>query len=119
MVKIGIAEHPKKRLAQLQVGSPALLTLHSARLTDDAEGWEVELHKRFRAQRAHGEWFRVNDEIRAEMANSVECELPVLYQRKPMKALFEVARLPFESPRRLLNRFMAEYEKRFPGSAAA
>lgn len=56
MVKIGFSRNPIGRIRSLRTAIPGqadlLLTLKGARSTERA------LHRRFRAQREHGEWFR-------------------------------------------------------------
>lgn len=55
VVKIGCSTDPKRRLRNLQSGSPAPL-----RLLATFEGGyvaEKELHRRFAGRRVHGEWF--------------------------------------------------------------
>jgi hypothetical protein len=56
-VKIGFTSHvdPETRLSALQCGSPVKLILRAAVQGTVAE--EAELHRRFAAQRLHGEWF--------------------------------------------------------------
>ncbi|RSS59816.1 GIY-YIG nuclease family protein [Streptomyces sp. WAC01280] len=53
LVKIGVAVDPAKRLATLQVGSPARLAILWTVLGD----MERALHRSFSAYRVHGEWF--------------------------------------------------------------
>lgn len=52
-IKIGAARDPHRRLKDLQVGSPVILTL----LAVSSES-EWSLHERFRSLRCHGEWFK-------------------------------------------------------------
>lgn len=60
-VKIGYTRDPAQRLADLQTGCPEQLTiyLHLAGSLED----EASLHRRFRAQRAKGEWFRLSGDL--------------------------------------------------------
>ena len=69
-VKIGRSGDPKKRLAQIQGGNACLMesTLNpaEARLIYEMPGHateETELHRRFRAYRTTGEWFRIEGEL--------------------------------------------------------
>jgi predicted GIY-YIG superfamily endonuclease len=61
-VKIGMSTDPNARLKDMKTGMPeapyivATRTLSSRAL---AHQMEKQLHWRFRARRAHGEWFRV------------------------------------------------------------
>ncbi|WP_331728809.1 GIY-YIG nuclease family protein [Streptomyces canus] len=54
-VKIGTSGDPEARLRQLQSGSPVPLSVLWSTPGDTA--LERELHARFAAHRAHGEWF--------------------------------------------------------------
>jgi len=65
-VKIGTTRDIRKRLVDLQCGSPIPLRL----LASCAGGNSVELayHRRFAAHRLHGEWFERHDELEAEIA---------------------------------------------------
>lgn len=53
LVKIGHARNPQRRLAGLQTGQPALLTLLWSQVGD----YEKALHRKFAAYRVRGEWF--------------------------------------------------------------
>jgi hypothetical protein len=60
-VKIGVSVNVRRRLKSLQTSCPDRLELlHSAGGTWDDE---VQLHKRFAADRLTGEWFRLSPEI--------------------------------------------------------
>jgi hypothetical protein len=61
-VKIGTARSVKKRFAELQCGSPVILRLAGQMPGDNRD--ERELHERWNEYRLHGEWFRLNPEIR-------------------------------------------------------
>jgi hypothetical protein len=55
-VKIGFTtDHPKRRLTQLQTGSPVELTLRA--MIRGTHKDELSLHAQFAANRLHGEWF--------------------------------------------------------------
>lgn len=62
LVKVGVAENPQARLAQLQTGSPARLRLIGFVPEVGAQG-ERALHVRFAAAHAHGEWFHPVPEL--------------------------------------------------------
>lgn len=56
-IKIGYSDDVGRRLRQLCGASPIPLILVAWRADADRET-EAELHRRFRADRMHGEWFR-------------------------------------------------------------
>jgi hypothetical protein len=55
LVKIGWTDSPKRRLRDLQTGSPVLLQLLA--VFEGGAIVEAELHRRFADKRRHGEWF--------------------------------------------------------------
>jgi hypothetical protein len=57
LIKIGVAVDPKIRLGDLQCGSPDALAMLGVIWSEDAQGLEGSLHRRFRDHRRHGEWF--------------------------------------------------------------
>lgn len=58
-VKVGIAEAPKSRLSELQVGNPASLRIYVTRevLLSEARSIERECHQRMSCHHLRGEWF--------------------------------------------------------------
>jgi len=78
--RIGVAVDPRKRLRELQVGSPVRLELALAwpcanRL--DAEAVVEELYRRFAARRAHGRWYRLSAaDVRSALANPATLAAP-------------------------------------------
>jgi uncharacterized protein YozE (UPF0346 family) len=64
LVKIGKARNPHLRLRGLQTGSARSLALLLI-LEGDRE---YDLHERFKEHRVHGEWFTLNEDIRAFIA---------------------------------------------------
>lgn len=62
-VKIGYADDAKKRLRELQIGSPVLLKLMAVFKGKTIED-EAFLHTVFDDYRVHGEWFEFSQEIR-------------------------------------------------------
>jgi hypothetical protein len=60
-IKIGFADSPNKRLADLQTGSTDKLVL--IRSIDGDKATEAALHERFAVHRLQGEWFTPADEI--------------------------------------------------------
>lgn len=57
MVKIGVSLQPLGRLAALQAGSPISLEVIWRIGCPNARKLERALHRRYKAHRAHGEWF--------------------------------------------------------------
>ncbi len=55
LVKIGWTDNPKRRLRDLQTGSPVLLQLLA--VFEGGPIVEADLHRRFADKRRHGEWF--------------------------------------------------------------
>jgi hypothetical protein len=58
-IKIGNSKNPFKRLATLQTGNEAMLSLIACCI--GGEEYERELHKRYTKNRGLGEWFILND----------------------------------------------------------
>lgn len=61
LVKIGRSINPVKRLAQLQLLSPVLLTI--AGIINGDSAVEVMLHEHFAYLHSHGEWFHGTPEL--------------------------------------------------------
>jgi hypothetical protein len=59
LVKVGIANSPKARLIELQVGCPYTLKLLKAFPTQRAATDEKRFHKQWKAFELRGEWFDV------------------------------------------------------------
>ncbi|WP_186001595.1 GIY-YIG nuclease family protein [Streptomyces sp. IB201691-2A2] len=57
LVKIGWTDNPKRRLRNLQTGSPVPLHLLALFEFEGGSIVEAELHRRFADKRRHGEWF--------------------------------------------------------------
>lgn len=68
LIKIGKSTHVKSRMKDLQGGSPDRITLLATVL--DPSGWTLEriLHKKFDADRSHGEWFFPSEGLLAFIA---------------------------------------------------
>jgi len=62
-VKIGVADQPKLRVAELQVGNPEKLSLLATMEGDDV--LEKMIHTRFWHLRIRGEWFRADADLLA------------------------------------------------------
>ena len=56
-IKIGISKDVRRRLNQLQTGSPYELKLMSWLEADDDRALEKELHEKYSKYRTHREWF--------------------------------------------------------------
>lgn len=59
LCKIGIANSPQRRLAQLSTSSPHKLTLDAAIKTNAAISVERKAHEHFASKRLNGEWFSI------------------------------------------------------------
>lgn len=68
-IKIGVANDPAARLAELQVGNPDRLVLLGAIPGGYAD--EMKLHERFADHRCGGEWFRDHPSIRAAIGELI------------------------------------------------
>ncbi|MEU9438370.1 GIY-YIG nuclease family protein [Streptomyces sp. NPDC048252] len=82
LVKIGWTDNPKRRLRNLQTGSPVPLRLLA--LFEGGNTVEAELHRRFADKRRHGEWFDlgpnpvevVSPFVRVAQEEQAECVRP-------------------------------------------
>jgi hypothetical protein len=68
-VKIGLTTDLPKRLANLQTASPCKLEILGYFVTDDPKKDEKKMHQRFKSQHLHNEWFTLDDNIKAYIAN--------------------------------------------------
>lgn len=85
VVKIGIAQEPKKRLSQLQTGHPSKLSLFWKKKfvsRRDAFSAEKFVHGELSNKRVGGEWFSVSDREALEIA-----ELATSIRAKKAKAM--------------------------------
>jgi hypothetical protein len=67
MVKIGKANDPEARIAELQTGCPEklkLIAVLKCKSRKHAEFMEQQAHRTFRKYRSRGEWFHYAPEIR-------------------------------------------------------
>lgn len=78
-IKIGRTTDLKKRLTQLQTGSPIDLILDYHVLSNDVVSTENRFHEKFSKHRKRGEWFIYSDEIKDFIASCRKTE--VLKQR--------------------------------------
>lgn len=77
-IKIGYAEDPDKRLANLQAGCPYRLVLLEDVELEDARELEHKLHQRFRARVLRGEWFEETPELLDLVRRTKEYKFDVL-----------------------------------------
>lgn len=70
LIKIGVANSVRARMAQLEKMSPAPLKELCRLETDRLGSLEKELHRRFAEYRSHGEWFRAEPPILAFIAEN-------------------------------------------------
>jgi hypothetical protein len=56
-IKVGIGKNPKQRMKALQTGSTAKLKIIYEREVEFASKIENVLHRHFKEQQVHGEWF--------------------------------------------------------------
>lgn len=59
IVKIGLTQNPKSRLAQLNTSSPRRLEYFSVYQVADMAAVEREMHRMFADRRMNGEWFHL------------------------------------------------------------
>jgi hypothetical protein len=57
--KIGIASDVERRLAELQTGNPADLTIDTCYEFSNVQAVETVLHQKYSAKRRRGEWFEL------------------------------------------------------------
>lgn len=62
LVKVGLANDPRRRLRGLQTGSPDKLELLGAFISSKAPDLEIGLQRKFAEHRAHGEWYHPKGE---------------------------------------------------------
>jgi len=60
-IKIGTSQSPKKRLAELQIGTPSKLKL--LKTINGNKNDEMKLHQQFHHLKIRGEWFKLSDEL--------------------------------------------------------
>jgi hypothetical protein len=70
LVKIGRSFAPELRLSTMQTHSPVILTMLGYVKGDHVK--ERSLHKKFRAYRVHGEWFRNDGAVKDWIAKAFE-----------------------------------------------
>jgi hypothetical protein len=80
LVRLGVAGDPRKRLRELQVGSPVKLELALAQPSPsrlDAEAVVAALEREFADRRAHGSWYRISAaDLRSALANPATLAAP-------------------------------------------
>lgn len=92
-IKIGKSKDPHARLAALQVGAP-----YPLRVLLIVEEPEHKLHRRFKADRLQGEWFRPSSDL-----------LRYIQERSPNKELREIKPPKNEEPREVFPQSRVSY----------
>lgn len=72
-MKVGTADHPRKRLKQLQTGCPEPLLLFA--VMPGGRRSEADLHRRLSPYRIRGEWFTFSDESRSVVERVVRVRM--------------------------------------------
>jgi DNA-binding XRE family transcriptional regulator len=80
LVRLGVAGDPRKRLRELQVGSPVKLELalaHPSPSRLDAEAVVAALERQFADRRAQGSWYRISAaDVRSALQNPATVAAP-------------------------------------------
>ncbi len=101
LVKIGVTDSPNFRLQKLQCGSPHELFL--AALMEGGYKDEQRLHAKFHDVWIRGEWFRLNDELRALItANPVRREPVIKRERQDTERREKFHRAVFFLPKAMV-----------------
>lgn len=82
--KIGMSSSPHRRLQQMQTGCPFKLQVvhtHDFRTRREAEQIEATIHDVYEAQRLHGEWFSIDEEVARE-AIETAVEIAEVFRRR-------------------------------------
>ncbi len=88
--KIGIADDPLKRIAQLQTGIPYTLKLFALAMGGRSE--EHQMHERFAHLNTRGEWFRTTPELTTYAAQHLDAlEMSCWHPDIEARRFFEVA----------------------------
>lgn len=98
--KIGRASDPQRRLSELQVGSPLKLVLiGTIRCQSQRHSAQIEraMHARYRHQLRHGEWFRLSNPQRNEIASIIRKATEHANSEDAAKFLHETLDAEFES----------------------
>ena len=61
--KIGVASHPRGRIAELQTGNPHKINLVVSCLVENAYGAEWYMHTILSKLKVSGEWFRLPSDV--------------------------------------------------------
>jgi hypothetical protein len=76
MHKIGVSSDPRRRIKNLQTGSPVELELvYQSPPTDQATLVEQNVHESFDDFHSHGEWFELPAGVVGDVINDIEDEL--------------------------------------------
>lgn len=79
-MKVGRGDKPSDRLAELQIGSPTELTIHSTyEVPARVAGWiERHAHRLLQSSRTHGEWFQCRSQTAVSAVKSAISWTPQL-----------------------------------------
>ena len=77
LFKIGKSKDPKRRLKELQVGSPVILKL--IRTIKGGIFLENILHIYFKHLRKHGEWFKPDHELKSFLNKKRDISIALIY----------------------------------------
>jgi len=95
-VRIGVADDPRKRLRELQVGSPVALVLALAQpyaSRRDAEAVLEALERQFADRRVQGKWYRLGAaDVRSALANPATLTAPAAAAAARAAAAAEAAK---------------------------
>lgn len=74
--KIGVSDHPRRRLMQVQTGCPFELRMDSTDLHTgkDSREFEAEMHRRLDHLAVGGEWFFGDPDLAFDTASDIENE---------------------------------------------
>lgn len=107
-VKIGIAKDPRRRLGDLQVGSPVILRLMSVFLVDEPAEWERGFHRRYADHHVTGEWYNMSKDLRAIAESGFQPGDQIRFvssRYKPtQKPLLHLRKRPYETVDKFLGR---------------
>jgi hypothetical protein len=82
--KIGIAQSPQKRLADLQVASPQELVLIYCTSCEWLDSCKIEsaIHQKFSKKHIRGEWFCLSEEDVPAVMSMMDCYIPAEDQKR-------------------------------------
>lgn len=96
-IKIGITTNLKKRLIQLQTGSPSLLRFYKTIYSSNYKKIEKDLHKKYKDKNVLNEWFDISleeiDEIVLSYQNEIEIEIKIEETEESIKEKYDKLKL--------------------------